>query len=574
MDDDQVSADDVRNALTTSPDIDSDGASDKNQTRSQAEWLIELALDSVSLLFHAPDETPYAVAPVTGRQQVLELRTKGFRSLLYRLFYDKFRKPPGSQAVEDALRLLEAKARLEGPRRDVYVRLAEHEGRIYLDLADETWRVVEVDADGWRLLDRSPVMFRRPKGLAPLPVPVAGGSLDELRAFVNIDDSEWPLLVGFLLACVNPRGPYPLLVIVAEQGAGKSALAKLLKSIVDANLAPLRSAPRDERDLMIAAINSWILSFDNLSGVSPMLSDALCRLSTGGGYATRELYANSEETILDAMRPVILTGIDDLATRADLLDRSIILSLPRIKPADRITERELVEGFKPIRPRVLGALLTAASAGLRNLPRTNLESKPRMADFATWAVAAEPGTDLEPGAFLRAYRENRASANALALDVSPLPGALQVFMTRQRGEWEGTAGELLTELDQRAEESTRRSKAWPKSASSISQKVRRIAPNLRESGIEVDFIRTSTTRLIRISTENAVTPVTPSPTGHEPRQAQESRGDGNDDGTESAPVTPSPTPSQHETRPARERDGNDDDDGALQPFSRSPGGHT
>lgn len=540
-----------------------DGTATGSHDGSQSQRLIDLATECMTDSFHTADGTAYVVVPVDGHAEVLNLRAKPFRALLYKLSYQEFRKPPGVQALQDALAVLEARALFEGPERPVHVRVAEHAGRIYLDLADEGWRVVEIEGDGWRVLDRSPVMFRRPKGLAPLPVPVHGGELDELREFVNVDDSDWPLLVGFLLACLSPWGPYPALVIVAEQGAGKSTQARLVKSLVDANLAPLRSAPRDERDLMIAASNSWVLAFDNLSGLSPMLSDALCRLSTGGGYATRELYTDVEETILDAMRPVILTGIDDLATRPDLLDRSIILSLPHISKNRRLSEREISKGFASVRPRVLGALLTAASHALKTLPHTKLRDKPRMLDFATWVVAAEPATGLVPGAFMQAYNENRTNANGLVLDVNSMARVLEEF-ARRRGEWRGTAGELLAELTQLADVGTRGHRAWPKSASSMAQKLRRVAPNLRECGIAIDFLRSSAARTIRISCENAVTAVMPSSNGHESSQAHESDDDGIRDGSDAGPVMPARPLSQQGIRVARQNDGSDVDDGVVE----------
>lgn len=498
-------------------DEDSIAATEKSGG-APTQLLIETALGIIVELFHTPDGVAYAVIPTNGALDVLGLRTKQFRSVLLRLFYMEFQRPAGSQAVQNAIDMLEANALYDGPERDVHVRLAEQNGRIYLDLADANRRVVEIDAQGWRIIHRSPVMFQRPTGLEPIPVPVDGGRIDELREFVNIDDRHWPLLIGYLVGCINPRGPYPLLVIIAEQGSGKSALARLIKGIIDPNVAALRSAPRGEQDLMIAAIHNRLLSFDNLSSISTSLSDALCRLSTGGGYATRQLYTDTEEVILEAMRPVILTGIDDLATRGDLLDRSIILNLPRIKKADRRTERELMEEFEAVQPRVMGALLTAASHALRNLPNTRLEQAPRMADFATWVVASESGTELEPRTFLDAYNENRASANSLALDVSPLPDVLLPFVQSQPNEtWEGTPQELLVHLEVRADTNVIRSKGWPKSASSLAQKLNRLAPNLRETGVEIERERTSNRRLIRISTKNAVIVVTPSADSEEIR---------------------------------------------------------
>jgi len=551
------------------PPPEKEDPKDDGEKRTQAERLTELAQDEVGQFFHDHSGDAYAVVLVNGHREVLELRRKGFRSLLYRLYYREYRKPPSSQAVLNALGTLEAFARFDGPERPVFTRLAKHEDRFYLDLGNDAWEVVEITPTGWRVLTDSPVMFRRSKGLKALPTPVSGGSMGELWDYLNAPPAERPLVLAFLMMCLNPDGPYPLLVLIAEQGSGKSTQARVLRELIDPNKAPLRSAPRDDRDLIIAATNSWLPVFDNLSHLSPNLSDALCRLSTGGGYATRELYSDSDETILEAMRPVILTGIDDLATRADLLDRAIILNLPRIKPEDRRTEKELFMAFKAAKPRLLGALLDAVVTGLRNLPTTKVKNVPRMADFATWATACEASLGLEPGAILTAYRENRANANTLALDVSPLPGVLKEFMGNHT-EWEGSPSDLLSLLDGVADDAMRRSKAWPKSASSLSNKLRRLAPNLREAGIDLEFTRINRERLIRISLQDAVTAVTPSPAPQEVRPARQDAGDGVGDAlvtASSLTETPSPLPSPQKTRPGRNGDGGDASDGVLRPHS-------
>ncbi len=129
-----------------------------------------------------------------------------------------------------------------------------------------------------------------------------------------------------------------MLVLHGEQGSAKSTLVRILRALIDPNTAALRAAPRDERDLVIAARNSWCLALDNLSHLPDWLSDALCRLATGSGFATRELYTDAEETIFAAQRPIVLNGIEELATRGDLLDRALLLYLPAIPEAQRHDE--------------------------------------------------------------------------------------------------------------------------------------------------------------------------------------------------------------------------------------------
>jgi hypothetical protein len=205
--------------------------------------------------------------------------------------------------------------------------------------------------------------------MLPMPMPEEGGCLDVLRPFVNVaTDEEWRLLVSWLLAALRPRGPYPALGVHGEQGSAKSTLVRVLRSLIDPNVAALRSTPRDERDLVIAANNGWLIALDNLSHLQDWLSDALCRLATGSGFATRELYSNAEETIFAAQRPIVLNGIEELATRADLLDRAILLYLPTIPEEKRQDEQAFWQAFEQARPHILGALLDIVSAALGTLP--------------------------------------------------------------------------------------------------------------------------------------------------------------------------------------------------------------
>ncbi len=284
--------------------------------RSQADLLVDLA-DEVDL-FHDRGGEAYATIPVGDHRETHAVRTRGFRDWMARRFYETHGKAPGSQAVQDAITVLEGIAKFSGPECDVAARLAAANDSIYLDLANDGWEVVEITAKGWRIETDPSVRFRRPKGMVRLPRPERGGSLDELWRFVNITEpSERVLFVAWLIQALRPTGPYPALAIHGEQGSAKSTASRIARRLVDPNVAPLRSQPRSEHDLLFAATNGLVVGFDNLSNVPVWLSDALCRLSTGGGMSTRQLYSDAEESLFDAQRPVILNGITDLATRAD-----------------------------------------------------------------------------------------------------------------------------------------------------------------------------------------------------------------------------------------------------------------
>jgi hypothetical protein len=334
-------------------------------------------------------------------------------------------------------------------------------------------------------------------------VPHKGGCIDKLRPFVNVaTDDDWRLVVAWLIQALRPRGPYPVLALHGEQGCAKSTTARVLRSLVDPSVALLRCEPRDGRDLMIAADNGWVVAFDNLSHVPDRLSDALCRLATGGGFSTRELFSDREEIIFDAMRPCILTSIEDLASRGDLLERAIILRLPRIEEKGRQTEREFWAAFEAACPRILGALYDAMGVALERVDRVQLDALPRMADFACWATATEEALGWPAGAFLAAYAGNQRDANELALESSPLTGPLRQLAERPEG-WEGTATALLTALEGLVGSDVVKRQDWPKRHNALSGQLRRLAPDLRRVGIDVDLggrePGRKRTRMIRIS---------------------------------------------------------------------------
>ena len=278
-----------------------------------------------------------------------------------------------------------------------------------------------------------------------------------------------------------------MLILSGEQGSAKSTTSRLLRELVDPNKTAFRSAPRDERDLVIAANNAWICAFDNLSSVPNWLSDALCRISTGGGFATRTLYENEEETIFAAKRPILINGIGDLANRSDLLDRALLVHLETIPEDKRKTESQFWSEFEREKANIFSGLLSAVSSALRNVGAVKLERLPRMADFAEWSVAAENGLRLPANSFLNAYTQNRDNVNETALEGLPLADTVKAFCDKT-SEFEGTMKEFLTELNRLADDETKKNKEYPKTERGLRSKLERINPNLRAIGIDIKFL--------------------------------------------------------------------------------------
>jgi hypothetical protein len=459
--------------------------------------------DAVSAeFFHTAAGTAFVDLLIKGKRQTWPIRSKRFRTWLRRRHYETTRTAASAAAVNSALDLLEAQAQFEGPERAVHVRLAEHAGHIYLDLADEYWRAVEIGPDGWRVIGSPPVRFRRAAGMLPLPVPQGGGSIEELASFLNLPSrNDFVLVVAWLLATLRADGPYPALAVSGEQGSAKTVLSKLLKDLIDPNVAPVRALVREERDLVIAANNSHVLAFDNLSGLPHALSDAFCRLATGASFGLRQLYTDADEVLFQAARPILLNGIDDVIGRSDLADRALFLTLPPIADRRRRMERQLWREFELARPRILGSLLDAAVHGLRNVAGIHLDEPPRMADFALWATACE--TAFWPaGTFTQAFQANRRAAIEDLIDADPVAAWVRQIMAN-RSTWTGSASDLLRACAALAGPGLpSRAAAWPKNPRQLAGRLRRAQTFLRGLGIHIAFSREGRagTRVIRIHT--------------------------------------------------------------------------
>ncbi|OQB32239.1 MAG: hypothetical protein BWY07_01998 [Candidatus Hydrogenedentes bacterium ADurb.Bin170] len=442
--------------------------------------------------FHDLDDNHFADVRVADHIETYPLESRSFRIWLAGQYFNETGQPLYGDTLKEAVATLAAIARYAGQTQEVCMRIAEAAGNIYFDLSDSQWRAVEISAAGWRIIPaaETPVRFLRRLAQAPLPEPARGGRLDELRSFMNTgDDDTWTLISSWLAMTINPSGPFPLLMITGEQGSAKSTATKLLKACIDPHKAEIRALPKDERDLMIAAQNSWVLAFDNLSGINQETSDCLCRIATGATFATRKLHSDQEESIMSVKRPMVTNGIIDTNDYPDLLDRALSIFLPSISDSKRREERELWTGFYEARPRILGALFDAAASALKIRDQITLERRPRMADFARWSCAAESGLGLQPGAFWKAFDRNRAGNHEKALD-NPLAIELCRFIDMQEGKaWQGKATELHQALTRwlTGKNEFEYAKHWfPRSPNALSGKLRRIAPNLRAIGYEME----------------------------------------------------------------------------------------
>ncbi len=225
--------------------------------------LIQLGLAGATFFYAS--EGAFADIMVHGHRKTWPLSGSEFSDWLLNQFFTERNKAPGLGAMKAAISTLSAHARYNGSEREVYLRAAKFGGKLYLDIGDTEWRVLEIDASGWRMIQNSPVRFRRTAETAALPLPESGGSIEQLRSLVNLTDNDFVLYVNFILDALCPGHPHPVLYLAGEEGSAKSTATNIARSLVDPNIVPLRNLPTTVRDLFVSAHNAYALAFDNVS---------------------------------------------------------------------------------------------------------------------------------------------------------------------------------------------------------------------------------------------------------------------------------------------------------------------
>jgi len=419
------------------------------------------------------------------------LRGQGgsLRAELAAAYLETFDKAPTQSALTDAVCVLEGLAS-RGERQPLHVRHASHEGAVWVDLGDATGRAVQVTASGWTVEPQAPVLFHRSALTGTLPEPVPG-DLRAWRAFLNVTDEAWALLVGCLVSTMHPDIPHPVLALTGEQGSAKTTTARQYIDLVDPSAAPLRTAPREIGEWVTVAAGSAVVGLDNVSSIPAWLSDALCRAVTGDGFPRRALYSDGDIIVTAFRRAVVLNGIDMGALSGDLVDRAAFVELQRIPFERRRLDTDIARDFAAARPALFGGLLDLVAATLYHLPSVRLAGYPRMADHAKVLAALDMAADLDA---LPAFLAVAGRAFEEAVDGDQVAAAVRRFAESNDQAWSGELADLLDRLTQTLRTPERPPKGWPPDVQRLAGRLRRAAPGLRHVGVVVELGEDEETR--------------------------------------------------------------------------------
>ena len=374
----------------------SDDTADDTVKESPTDALMRMA--GVERVILGSDGRSYALVSVNGKAECRELKSKTLRNLLTHAALKATGKLPTQEAIAAVVGVLEASARVRRhSRRRVSAGRARAISFVLFPRPRRSRGADHRDQARWLGTRRraAGVYSPAPPGSLHCRLPARGGSLELLKKYVNLEEADWPLFIGWLTAALRPVGPHPILVVTGEQGAAKTTMLRVCRRLIDPNASPVRSQPKELRDLMIAARKSWLMAYDNITTLPDVVFQRIVRV--GDGHADLRS-ARSAPTTKRAFswreRPVIINGITDFVVKADLGDRSFFLRLPPIRRSTRQTEEAFWADFDRDCPMILGGLLDAVSArnadvagrsscrGFRGWPMPNAGARPLPAGSA------------------------------------------------------------------------------------------------------------------------------------------------------------------------------------------------
>lgn len=459
-------------------DIDkqTDPAQNGQGRNSDADIILEMLEEKP--LYHDEDADKTFIE---DDERIFRIGSQPFAEWISHTYFKEFGRSVNESAIKQVGFTLTGHAKHEGIKKRIYMRAANYQDAIYVFIGDDDWQKIKVTASGWSLDTEPHVKFWKPGSMLALPMPVSGGKIDDLWNYLNISGNGKLLVLAWMLEAFRSETPFPVLALNGLQGCAKSSTHARIRMLIDPSGCNLRAAPKDIQDIYVGAGSNWIVSFENISRLSSQQQDALCTLATGGGFATRTLYTNDDETIINVKRPVIINSIPAVITAQDLTDRVINIELQRLGVYR--DEIEINAEFEAARPELFGALLDLLVKTLAKLPHVKLNKPPRMADFARLGEAMAQAMGHDPGTFDRIFKENRSESVSRAMEASPVAVAIREMAENCPEDivFHGTIKQLFDKLTKNRPSS----EGWPRSPRGLGDTIRRQTPALDSIGISV-----------------------------------------------------------------------------------------
>lgn len=450
-------------------------------------------------------EEGYVSVQMEDHRELYKIRSQKFRKWLTFHYYKATGKAPSTENMSQALSVIETKAIFEGESVTLHKRVAQNDDgdKFYYDLGDSRWSVVELTPGEWKVLNDPPVLFNRNKNMKGQTLSKEGGNVHLIDKHFRFGNDDLLFLFKiYVIHCFIPQIPHLISIFHGEKGSSKTTSVRKTKMIVDPSSRGLLTMPKGKEQLALILNKNYTIAFDNLEKLQSHQSELLCIASTGGGLSKRTLYTDDDETILDFKRCVVLNGINIVATKPDLLDRSILLELERIPPKERKEEAVIWKEFNNDLPNIVTGILDTVCKAMEIYPNLQLKELPRMADASKWGYAIAVAMGDSGERFLKVYKDNQRITNRETIADHPVAAAV-VLLVEENYTYESSVSELLTNLEKIAMKNkiNTHSNLWPKASNVLSKRLKEVKSNLGEIGIEFTFSNTKNSTRIKIESK-------------------------------------------------------------------------
>jgi hypothetical protein len=463
----------------------------------------------IQLLFKDQFGQLFAIVKINDNQyDLISLTSRKFEKYIYKIFYEsEYKIILTKEERNEIIEHLQYKAEYSNIIKKLELRVSKTDDyTFYYDLTNNNESsVIKITPEGWSIENISPILFRRYKNQLPQVNPQSSFSMvddkddkifDKFIDLLNVKDGDNKLLLKcYIVSLFIPDITKPILMLHGEQGSAKSTLQELIRMLVDPSNVLTLTFPRDINELIQKLSHNYITYFDNVSSIKEWISDQLCRGVTGSGFSKRQLYTDDEDIIYNFKRCIGFNGINLGATKADLLDRGLIIQLERILKDKRRKLEDIFNEFEILKPELLGYIFNILVNVLQVKQKGGItipDGLNRMADFEEYAEIISRCMGYQENEFLRVYQNNIGVQIDEAIAASPLSLAVVELMNSLEDDelWSGTATELSEVLNDIAETklkiSIQKIQSWPKSPNYLSRRLNEVKTNLREKGIVIE----------------------------------------------------------------------------------------
>jgi len=462
---------------------------------TKTERIVKYAMANTRLGSDVHERTYAVLNEEPGNSVTLPLSSKGFQSWLRR---HAFRQGDllKVEDISEAQNMLAAHAEFEGDDMAVWQRVAPlSTGGVELDLADNENTRVLVEPGAVSITGAgSEILFSRSVSTRALPMPAEKGDWRGLLPFLNINEDEQLLLIGWITyTLAHPRESlvgYPILVVKGEQGAGKSFLCKaILRALIDPNNNGIQIFPKDPKDMAISSLNAFMLIYDNIRKLSHTWSDALCVAATSGVLSSRKLYSDCDESSISLHVALVLNGIHSFIQEADLASRCVNVNLLPISPGERKHEKELEARLALLLPSIFRGLLDLIAQIFAVLDSVEVTHAQRMIGYVQWLAAMETVLGFPVGKLQNIYANSQKQAMLDTIQDDYLAQAILSFADRYKNKsWVGTPTELLARLNNIDPlKVINNSRLWPQNAIALSKRLSTLQKVLSTQGVELQL---------------------------------------------------------------------------------------